>query len=468
MNKGKYLNDTISSIEIEEIVKKLSPLKIEEYCSIETIKAYSIYEKLNMQSYKNSVLGTEDFIMNTFVNEEKIKEVIVNLFVIELFKLKIFPLIKEELSSSKFCVKAYFCLHFESTLINLLEKFFYFITACQAADNLLLDVVEYCYYYISTNLVSDRLVKQLKVIETVKLDEKDVDHLEELTSKQKDIEYSNSIACVSIIRFISDHLDQLSFPITNHLLNSKDFPLLLVEVIEAKPWEKKDENTKEITHIYEENKWVSLKSKEKEKLQGSFSKYEAQVWLCLYNLLIVQGGKYEITDFRKNIIMKLKKHMNQRLYDQIPPIVNLYRALEELSISNPSSVNSMLTKSILVEMIPELFLFNHSNKCDKALDFKMLAGKILEGFFKKADLKEEMRIITEVYTPENLDYFMENPKCGNCGNEATNRCKQCKSEWYCSKECQIMRWKNGHKEFCLKMKAMNEELEKNKDNQPNS
>lgn len=457
MNKAKYLNDVLSNFETEDIVNKLKLFNLEEYGSLEIMKQYTMYEKLNMQSHKNSLLGSEDYIMNAFVNEEKIKEVIKNLFTIELFRLKVFPLIKKDLANNKFGVKAYICLHFESIIVNLLEKFLYFITACQEADNYLLDIVEYCYYYISSNLTTDKLVNKLNTSDKVELE--NVNYLEDLENKQRDIEFAISIASLSIIRFISDHLEQLPFPITNHLLNSKDIPLLLVEVIDIKPWEKRNEN-KEITHIYQDNKWEALTKDNSSKLLGSLNKYEAQAWITIYNLFMVHGSKYEVNDFRKNIILKLKKHMNQRLYDQIPPLINLYRALEELTISGNNLNSFTNNKSFLVEMIPELYMFNHTNKSDKVINFENVAKNIKEKFFDKANIQEEMSIISEVYSPENLDYFMENPKCGNCGNEATNRCSQCKTEWYCSKECQIIRWKNGHKEFCLKMKAMNKELEK--------
>jgi predicted Zn-ribbon and HTH transcriptional regulator len=456
MSKAKYLNDVISSFEAEDIVKKLSPLKLEEYCSSESLKLYTLYEKLNMQSHKNSLLGSEDYIMNAFIIEEKIQEVIKNLFVIELFKLKIFPKIKKEVGTNKLSIKAYLCLHFESIIVNLLEKFFYFVTACQTADNYLLDILEYCYHNIVTNLFSNNLVKSINPDKPIKLDN---DPLTDLEDKVKDIDYAISIACLSITRFISDHLDQLPFPITNHMLNSKDFPLLLVEILDIKPWEKRDDSTNEVSHIFQDNSWIKIKNDEDyRKYMSSLNKYEAQAWISIYNLFTTQGQKYEITDYRKNIILRLKKHMNQRLYDQIPPLLNLYRALEELSISGGSTNSISSNKSFLVEMVPELFLFNHSNKSDKALDFKVLSENILNNYFIKANIKEEMELISEIYNPQNLDYFMDNPKCGNCGNDASNRCSQCKSEWYCSKECQIIRWKSGHKEFCLKIKEMDKEI----------
>jgi hypothetical protein len=39
-------------------------------------------------------------------------------------------------------------------------------------------------------------------------------------------------------------------------------------------------------------------------------------------------------------------------------------------------------------------------------------------------------------------------KCFNCGNDnATKKCNRCKSVWFCSKECQLAKWKE-HKKDC--------------------
>lgn len=451
MSHGKYLVDVINSFEIESVMKKLIPLSYEKYCDSDTMNMYCLYEKLNMQSHKNSLLSSEDFVMNSFIDENKVEELIKNLFVIEFFKMKVFPLIKIKLSDSKYSLKAYLCLHFESIVINLLEKFFYNISGCLAAGNYLLDIIEYCYYNMTTNISHVDFVKKLK-IELDKNSIEKIDYEKDLEEKFHGIQFSISMACLSITRFISDHLDQLPFPVTNTLLNGKDFPLLLVEILEVKPWYIIN-NSKEITHVYDDNKFVSIEKDQK--LLNTMNKYEGQIWITLYNLLIMQGLKYEITDFRKNILLRLKKFMNQRLYDQLPPLVNLYRALEQMSISNTQTNTFSTTKSFLVEMVPELFNFNHTNKSDKSLDIKLLSETVFDKYFKNGNIKEEVSQVGEVFSLDNMDYFMDKPICGNCGKEANNRCKQCKMEWYCSKECQILRWTNGHKEFCNKMKEIN-------------
>lgn len=44
--------------------------------------------------------------------------------------------------------------------------------------------------------------------------------------------------------------------------------------------------------------------------------------------------KYELNDFRKNNLLRLRKYMNEILMDQIPNLTLMLRALEELSMMN--------------------------------------------------------------------------------------------------------------------------------------
>ncbi len=62
----------------------------------------------------------------------------------------------------------------------------------------------------------------------------------------KEIEVQIGIACISILRYISDHLNQLAFPVRHHMMNVKDVLLLLVPLLELKPWIRINENGKNI------------------------------------------------------------------------------------------------------------------------------------------------------------------------------------------------------------------------------
>ena len=58
-----------------------------------------------------------------------------------------------------------------------------------------------------------------------------------------------------------------------------------------------------------------------------------------------------------------------------------------------------------------------------------------------------------LYGSDVFDQFMEEPKCADCGEPAKQRCSKCKGEWYCSRECQLKKWKE-HKKMCKMLEEM--------------
>ena len=91
-------------------------------------------------------------------------------------------------------------------------------------------------------------------------------------------------------------------------------------------------------------------------------------------------------------------------------------------------------------------------------DYDVIANKILKENYREDTYKRELDILSEIFDIENLEYFMDDPKCANCGKDATNRCSRCKTEWYCGKDCQIKRWKL-HKDICKNISDMSKEKE---------
>lgn len=117
--------------------------------------------------------------------------------------------------------------------------------------------------------------------------------------------------CLSIIRFITDFIKYLPIGIVHHLLVEIDILCFLVPLIEEKPWLRK--NARGEREKYENSKWSVIDKNEYCKLP----KLEAQVWIAIYNLFMDPEcrKKYEITDFRKNNMLRLRKYMNEILLD---------------------------------------------------------------------------------------------------------------------------------------------------------
>ena len=483
MNKGKYLNDLMTQFESEEIIsKKIKEISFETIGSSEFIEHHALLNKLNMQEMKNILTGGEDIIMTQFIDHDKLKLLIKELYIINTFKEKVYPTIKDKII--KLCsIKTYFILYHEAVLVNLIENFLYSITACQAAEDYLVDVIEYTYKMISkyvaykmknpddtlnygnntslfgNNKADEELSledKIKKINEQVKDKENDIKEMEE---KFKEIEFGIAMSCINILRYISDHLEQLPFPVRHHMMNVKDVPILFVTLMELRPWRRKimkfNEKSKkkeEVEEIYENNNWTSL-------IVHKFPKLEAQVLITIYNLVMNQDNnkKYEITEYRQNQLLRLRKYFTEVLYDQIPQMMNLYRSLENMSLMTYG--NTLTVNPFIVEMVPIL----SGNKMFKLTEeqIKKIGNHIIKDYFEnlsREKLSKELEPVNEIYNLDNIEYFMEDPICAQCGKLANSRCSRCKSEWYCSKECQIKRWKE-HKTVCKTLATLFKENE---------
>ena len=483
MQKAKYLNDLMTQYESEEIIsKRIKEISFEKIGSAEFIQHHAYLSKLNMQEMKNILTGGEDIIMTQFIDHDKLKLLIKELYTINTFKEKVYPTIKDKiiiLSS----IKTYFILYHEAVIVNLLENFLYSITACQASEDYLVDVIEYCYKmiskYISYKMKNPNdtqnygnnsslfgnsteeeglsLEEKIKKInEQVKDKTNDIKEMEE---KYKEIEFQIAMSCINILRYISDHLEQLPFPVRHHMMNVKDVPVLFVTLMELRPWRRKvmkyNDKTKkkeEIEEIYENNNWTSL-------MEHKYPKLEAQILITIYNLVMNQDNnkKYEITEYRQNQLLRLRKYFTEDLYDQIPQMMNLYRSLENMSLMTYG--NTLTVNPFIVEMVPIL----SGNKIFKLTDeqIKQIGNYVVNNHFEnlsREKLAKELEPVNEIYNLDNIEYFMEDPVCAQCGKLANSRCSRCKSEWYCSKECQIKRWKE-HKTVCKTLAALFKENE---------
>jgi len=177
---------------------------------------------------------------------------------------------------------------------------------------------------------------------------------------------------------------------------------------------------------------------------------EAELWLIVYNLAMDKEcqKKYKFNEMRQTELLKLKRFMNNTLTDQLPVLIEFHRFLEELSLMTPgdNSKESVLSFVTLVSNVRESIL--------KETDFKTLAREQLKTVFahNPEDLRKDMKILSEIYSPDNIEHLMSDPKCGKCGEKADQRCSRCKMEWYCSRKCQVASWKD-HKTICKKLAA---------------
>lgn len=137
-------------------------------------------------------------------------------------------------------IKVHLSFLFEGTLVNLIENISYHRTTLEALDHFLIDLLAY---------VFENLIWVYK--NGVK------------TEGNEKILYDISMSCLSIFRYVTDHIKYLPLSITQYILNEKDFVMILIEILEREPW--KYESKGKIS-IRENNDFRELLPEENEKV----------------------------------------------------------------------------------------------------------------------------------------------------------------------------------------------------------
>ncbi|EGR28541.1 zinc mynd domain protein 10 [Ichthyophthirius multifiliis] len=395
-----HFGDVLSNFEAEHLIEKLRIINIEEYGSNEWFKQDEIYQRLNMQAHVNALMKSDEFIMDTMVTFDKLKILIFDLVQTELWKQKVLPLIKNHLLITN-TYRNYIAIYHESVICNLLEVVMYHRTAIDSAEEYLVELIDYCY----------RKLLNLANYQKKKITKKSVEEMlaktreQEFNEQIEDIEFKIGMMCISIIRFITDYVQYLPIGTLHHLLEVTDILCVFVPLIENKPWLRQNHNDER--EKYENSKWVIVEKNEYSKI----IKIEANVWIAIYNLFMSADcrKKYELNEFRKSNLLRLRKYMNEILMDQIPNLSHMLRSLEELSIIQVQSIAQ--NNPFIVQQIPEI-----REKISKGKNWKDIAEKQKQQYFiyDIEQAKEDMKRLADLYGQNIVEGLLEGFKCEQC------------------------------------------------------
>lgn len=108
-------------------------------------------------------------------------------------------------------------IYHEASVCNFLEVLLYHRTACEAADDSLVELIDYAYRkFVRLIEQCEKLPSGGSVMPDKKLDAKEFlkqTPQEGMRQQQREIEFHCAMLCFSLIRFISDHCETLPLPI---------------------------------------------------------------------------------------------------------------------------------------------------------------------------------------------------------------------------------------------------------------
>lgn len=427
--------------EAEAFVEHLEVFDVKEIGGPKWSQQHERLEKLNIQAVLCATAQRDEFIKEFCINHDKVRLLIQDLLTTEVWKEKIFSAIMDSDFEPKTTFPLYMVLYHEATLVNLLETIMYHRDSCESAEDCINDLVDYCYrklcFLISKNPDEAELEEDIKGPQDMTAASQ-VTSMDELEKQEKKLNFEMCIKAISLLRYVTDHLQSLPLSVMNRILNTHDLPNLLVQLIESPPWSRRVDGKQ---YKYVDSKWKEIAYED----QFHLTKTEGQIWIALYHLLMEQNcqEKYDLNSYRKNTILKLRAHLTTVVVDQLPVLGEMMRYLEHLSMMEPPPAR----KDLVLEQVPEIrdgLLKRYEGK------WKKIAKQQMKSFFNpsEAQLREQARRWADTYNFDVLEGLIaEPPKCAVCGQEATKRCSRCQNEWYCRRECQVEHWPK-HKKVC--------------------
>ncbi|KAI4837421.1 MYND-type zinc finger protein [Plasmodium brasilianum] len=373
---------------------------------------------------------------------------------------------KEELQNEKSNVKythddvsthshisSYISLYHELTILNIFEFILFSDYIYEKIDSCMINFFAYIYSNLVSFLKTNSEEYFVKPINELSISE----ILKEENDKTCNIDklkiYMNVI---NNLRNITDRIHLLNNTVVNKIVDY-DILLILVPLLEKRPW--RHEN-----YVFEKNEWVKTED-------NTLAATEKQLWLILYTLILNRTcqEKYEMTNYRRNNILKLRKYMNESLHEQLPPMKTLHTFIEHLYISKsvfPENKNSYL----IIDVVPEIFdeiksdMLKNKKKIISLLNNITIEKDVLRNI---SDMYLSIYEVDQQINTKNNRNSKENDEqekktecnegeeaifddlylCNICKENAELQCSQCKRIYYCSKECQMKDWFN-HREVC--------------------
>lgn len=346
--------------EAERMIESLRTFGIEDVGSPAWTTQRESLERLNVQAHHNAVTHSDEFVKEFLISHDKIALLVHELLVVEAWKEKVFPHFgRDALNQGMTNMNAYLAHYFEATLCNLLEIAFFHQDACEAAgDDALLELADYCnrkLVYLNTAAKDDAEALGMERSAKELVDQKPAD---EFAHKERDIRFGAACCALTVLRYLTDYINQVPLCVMARLLDTHDTQMLLVPLLEARPWMRRRKVSgagaggKPITEVFADGRWTEQAREDRLQL----TKCDGQVWLAVNNLTVDAKcrAKYRYDDHRKGVMERLKRFFNDVLFDQLPVLKDLQRVLDEIALSVAPASHEVTQGRLILEQVPEM------------------------------------------------------------------------------------------------------------------
>lgn len=340
--------------EAEFMIESLRTFDIEEVGTTLWHRQRENIERLNLQAHHNVQTKSDEFVKSYLISYDKVNTLVHELLVMEIWREMVLPKLDQSCYESSIShTNIYLALYHEAIIVNLLEATLFHRETCEALiETVVLELVDYCLrrirYLNSTSARGDAEFKERDMKQMMAMNAK-----EELEDRGAEIRLSISFCCLSVVRYLTEYMNDLDLCVLARLLDTHDIIMQLVPLMEEKPWIRRRQHGKRlITEVHEHGSWREVIASERQRVTS----LDAQVWLSLNNLIVDQKAraKYEYDDFRKNTVIRLKRFFNEVLFDQLPLLKDLQRVIDEIILMATPTSAEIKQGRLILETVPEM------------------------------------------------------------------------------------------------------------------
>lgn len=339
----EFSGNVLNPAEAEILVRELRPFPITEL-GCERWKTQRVaMERLNMCTHSSAVHKSDDYVKAFLVEHEKLPVILHELLVMEVWRQRVMPEIKADIAGSP--TAAYLYCYYEAVLVNFLECICFYEESVLAFGDDINELIDYCWRQVSS-LFADRDLLS-KIPPPPSADDAPLVSLERQLEQGR---LSRAMGCLSVLWFVIDRLDDLPLSASNAVLQKNDLPVGLAEVLLLEPWKRRSPAG---VQKFQNGNFVDVKGDDLLRVCTP----EAHAWFCIHKLLCDPQcrTRYPYTQSKKEVILRIRRFMNDTLTDQIPALASVQRALEELSfLEPPSGTEEKFKSTLIIEPVPRL------------------------------------------------------------------------------------------------------------------
>ncbi|XP_045505367.1 zinc finger MYND domain-containing protein 10 [Colias croceus] len=440
----------LSALEVGELdlfVQSMEPWRIESIGNQSWLDWHIRLQKLNQQAVLEASSMQEELTKETLISHGKLPVLVQEAICIQVWRTKIYPQIIKLEPAPENTFGIYMVLYHEAAAVGLLETVLFHEDGAQCVSEVVIDLLHY---------VVDQLTALIALVNNGYLKPQTAKEMEtetaadELERQQRDLEFDISMRCISIVRYLAEHMEVagVGASISTNLYKTYDVPSILCHLINLQPWKKVGDFGD--IQIFNFGRWTKPSAEDLLQMHRS----EAQLWLCLRQLLLEPRLQhyYTIDECRRAAFCSLQAKISDTMLDQVPPLGELKMFLCRLAVGDYSSLHNRSNGvknpgCTLIEVVPQIkdAYMKQVHKRTKSIAKSQLDHFRMDG---SEETKNMAKKLLESYTSDAaLALDSGGAKCAKCGDKANKKCSRCKTEWYCGRECQVQQWPK-HKELC--------------------